>query len=119
MDFASKKCVPCEGGMAPHTKEKVLEYLSAVPGWQADSEFKKLSREFTLKDFKAALKFINQIGEIAEAEGHHPNIELFSWNHVRIVLYTHAIGGLSDNDFIIAAKINQLWGNQVSAKAWL
>ncbi|KKT17343.1 MAG: hypothetical protein UW00_C0011G0001 [Parcubacteria group bacterium GW2011_GWB1_43_66] len=95
MDFASKKCVPCEGGMAPHTKEKVLEYLSAVPGWQADSEFKKLSREFTLKDFKAALKFINQIGEIAEAEGHHP----------------------SDNDFILAAKINQLWGNQVSAKA--
>jgi 4a-hydroxytetrahydrobiopterin dehydratase len=89
----------------------------AVPGWQASNDFKQIQREFILKDFKAALKFINQIGDIAETEGHHPNLELYAWNHVRIILYTHAIGGLSDNDFVIAAKINQLWEQQAWAKA--
>lgn len=117
MDFINKKCVPCEGGMEPHSAAKVREYLEAVPGWQADNEYKKISREFQLKDFAAAIKFINQIGEIAESEGHHPNLELFSWNHVRIVLFTHAIGGLSDNDFIIAAKVNQLWNSQATQLA--
>lgn len=117
MDWSLKKCVPCEGGVEPHPPSKVKEYLTAVPGWQTDDGYKKISREFILKDFRAALRFINQVGEIAEDEGHHPNLELFSWNHVRIVLYTHAIGGLSDNDFIMAAKINQLWDSQASAKA--
>lgn len=117
MDFASKKCVPCEGGVEPHNQEKVNEYLLAVPGWQVNADYKQISQEFILKDFKAALNFINKIGDIAENEGHHPNIELFSWNHVKIVLYTHAIGGLSDNDFIMAAKINQLWNSQAFGKA--
>ena len=116
-DFLHQKCLPCEGGVEPHSPEKVREYLAVVPGWQATDDFKQIKREFTLKDFTSALKFINQIGDIAEAEGHHPNLELFSWNHVRIVLYTHASGGLSDNDFIIAAKINQWWQAQASAKA--
>ena len=66
MDFASKKCVPCEGGTEPHSLEKVKEYLSAVQGWQAAADFKKISREFVLKDFKVALTFINQVGDIAE-----------------------------------------------------
>ena len=117
MDFAAKKCVPCEGGTEPHSRLKVEEYLLAVPGWQVDADFTRINREFTLKNFKAALQFVNQIGDIAEAEGHHPNLELFSWNHLKVVLYTHAIDGLSDNDFIMAAKINLLWNSQTSAKA--
>ncbi len=117
MDFANRKCVPCEGGVEPHSPDKVKAYSQAVPGWQASADYKKIIREFQFKDFAEALKFINQVGEIAEKEGHHPNLELYSWNHVRITLFTHAIGGLSDNDFILAAKINQLWGGQANAKA--
>lgn len=117
MDWSAKKCIPCEGGVMPHSSDKVQEYLLAIPGWRVNDDYKKINREFILKDFIAALKFINQIGEIAETEGHHPNIELFSWNHVKVILFTHAIGGLSDNDFIMAAKINQLWHSQPNASA--
>lgn len=117
MDFVNKKCVPCEGSTKPHDAIVVKNYLQATPGWLTNTESTQIFREFILKDFIAALKLINQIGDIAEAEGHHPNIELYSWNHVKIVLFTHAISGLSDNDFIMAAKINQLWNNQASQKA--
>lgn len=117
MDFATKKCVPCEGGTEPLTQTKAEEYLAAIPGWVLSDDFKKISREFQLKDFMLAVKFVNQIADIAESEGHHPDLAIFSWNHVRVQLWTHAIGGLSDNDFIVAAKVNQLWGQQPSAKA--
>ncbi len=112
MDWLNKKCLPCEGGTEPLAKNKVNEYLSALPNWQAIEDYHKIAQDFILKDFRSALTFINKIGEIAENEGHHPDLELYSWNKVKIVLTTHAIDGLSDNDFILAAKINQLWNNQ-------
>lgn len=95
--------------MAPLTHQEEELYHSSVPEWQINrSGIHQIQREFTLKDFREALSFVNQIGEIAEQEGHHPNIELFDYKKVRIKLYTHAIGGLSMNDFILAAKIDSL-----------
>lgn len=106
----SKKCVPCEGGIPPFTPEEVQQYLSQVPGWSAAGDSKNISREFRFKDFKEALAFVNQVGALAESEGHHPDIHLHGWNKVRLLHSTHAIGGLSENDFILAAKVNALAG---------
>lgn len=110
MDLVHKKCVPCEGGTKPLTREQAKPYLEAVTGWAMSADGKKISRDFTFKDFVSAVKFINLLADIAESEGHHPDIHLMGWNHVNIELWTHAIGGLSDNDFIIAAKTDQMLG---------
>ena len=113
-DLTKKKCVPCEGGIDPLPREKVEGNLKAVPGWilqqtqDAKGVHDQIVREFKFKDFKSALGFVNKVGELAEAEGHHPNIYLYGWNKVRLELSTHTIGGLSENDFIIAAKVNAL-----------
>lgn len=101
-----KKCVPCEGGVDPLSSEEVNQYLSAVEGWKLVDE--KIVRTFTFKDFSQALTFVNAVGALAEDEGHHPNINLHSWNKVELTLYTHAINGLHLNDFVVASKINQL-----------
>ena len=106
-NLLNKKCVPCEGGTLPLTTEEIVKYLPEVPSWEV-SEDKKISREFKLKDFKEAVAFVNKVAELAESEGHHPDIYLHSWNKVRLELSTHAIGGLSENDFILAAKISKL-----------
>lgn len=81
--------------------------VQEVPGWETDSEG-KLTRNITLANFKEALALVNKIGELAEQEGHHPDLTIHGWNQVRIELYTHSIKGLSDKDFMLAAKINQL-----------
>ena len=91
----------------PLVAEEVEKYLSQISGWKA-MENKKIHREFRFKDFKEAMGFVNKVGDLAENEGHHPDIYLHGWNNVRIELSTHAIGGLSENDFILAAKINEL-----------
>lgn len=107
MDLLNKKCVPCEGGATPLTGDALKPYLDALgSGWQVVDE-KKIRRVFTFKDFKAAMVFVNQVADLAEAEGHHPDISI-SWNVVTIELWTHAIGGLSENDFILAVKVNAL-----------
>jgi len=111
-DFSQQHCVPCEGGIAPLSTEDAKGILEYVQGWTLDGEGKKISRDFMFKDFKEALAFVNKVGEIAEGEGHHPDIYLW-WNKVRLELSTHAIGGLSTNDFIIAAKANTLLAPQV------
>lgn len=116
MDLLNKKCVPCEGGTQPMAAAKLAEYLPLVPGWQV-VDGKKIWRQFTNKDFVAAIKLVNAIADIAESEGHHPDLHLTGWNHLRVELWTHAIGGLSDNDFIMAAKVNQLWNQQPPAQA--
>jgi 4a-hydroxytetrahydrobiopterin dehydratase len=105
-ELTSRHCVPCEGGTPPLHPQQVDLLLQKVPGWQVVDG--KLTRDVKVKNFKAALELVNEIGALAEEEGHHPDICIHSWNHVRLELYTHAIGGLSDNDFILAAKINQL-----------
>ncbi|MDP3957451.1 MAG: 4a-hydroxytetrahydrobiopterin dehydratase [bacterium] len=107
MDLLNKKCVPCEGGTEPLTGEQIAEYFQALTGWQVKEE-KYLTKEYQGKDFAEALAFVNAIGALAEAEGHHPDINLHSWNKVTLTLSTHAIGGLSINDFILAAKIDAL-----------
>jgi 4a-hydroxytetrahydrobiopterin dehydratase len=100
-------CVPCEGGMPPLDHEYVQKYSTQVPDWNVSSDEKGLTREFTFKDFVEAMKFVNTVADIAQAEGHHPDIYIF-YNTVRLELTTHAMGGLSENDFILAAKIDQI-----------
>ena len=108
MKLIEKKCVPCEGGVSPFKKEEIQEYLGQLRSeWEARDE-KKIHKQFSFKNFKEALAFINKVGEIAESEGHHPDIRLFDYKNVEIELSTHAVGGLSENDFILAAKIEQL-----------
>ncbi|HKQ46823.1 MAG TPA: 4a-hydroxytetrahydrobiopterin dehydratase [Phycisphaerae bacterium] len=105
-DLASQKCVPCEGGVPPLSDEKVRELLGRLDGWGVEKNH-HLLRTFTFPDFKKALSFVNKVGEVAEAEGHHPDIYL-SWGMVRVETWTHAINGLTENDFILAAKIDKL-----------
>ena len=104
----SKRCVPCEGGVEPLKGEKLQYYLPAVPEWALIDEV-KIEREFSFTDFKAAMKFVNTVADLAESEQHHPDIFLHNWRKVTITLMTYKIKGLFDNDFIMAAKINQLY----------
>ena len=106
-DFIQQHCVPCEGGVAPLTKTDAEETMKHIPGWALDTSGKKISRDFTFKNFKEAMVFVNNVAEVAEKEGHHPDIAIW-WNKVRLELSTHAIEGLSTNDFIVAAKVNVL-----------
>ena len=104
--LADKKCIPCTG-VVPALKGKALEKLhQQLPLWDVADEH-HLVREFRFSDFKQALAFVNQVGEIAEAEGHHPNI-LLTWGKAEITIWTHRIDGLTESDFILAAKINRL-----------
>lgn len=105
-----KHCVPCEGGVEPLRGEKLQYYLPAVPEWTL-VEDRMIKREFTFKNFSEALAFVNRVGELAESEGHHPDILLHDYRHVTITLMTHKIQGLYDNDFILAVKINNLYLN--------
>ncbi len=104
-DLASKHALP--DGTAPRLPEaRVDELLLEVPGWEVENG--KLRREVQVKNFSAALALVNDIGQIAEQQNHHPDIAIFRWNHVRIELYTHTVEGLSENDFIMAAKLTDL-----------
>lgn len=107
MDLAAKKCIPCEGGMPALTKEEAEALIAQLKGWELTDEAKKIEKEFKFADFKEALAFVNVVGALAEAEDHHPEIE-FGWGKAEIELTTHSIGGLSENDFILAAKIDAL-----------
>ncbi len=106
--LASLRCVPCQGGIPPLGQSKIRKYLSAVPDWElVDEEPKRILKEFKFKDFNEAMDFVNRVAELAEEQGHHPDIAIH-WNEVTLTLYTHAIDGLHDNDFIMAAKIDEL-----------
>lgn len=106
-DLKHKKCVPCEGGVKPLTPDEYGAYLrNELTGW-VDVEQKQIEKEYKLKSFKEALEFVNKVGAIAESEGHHPDINIHGWNKVKLTLSTHAIGGLSENDFILASKIDE------------
>ena len=105
MDLAEKRCVPCRGGVPPLAQEQIDNLLPQVPGW-AVVERHHLTRTYTFPDFVSALAFVNRAGEIAEQEGHHPDIYL-SWGKVEIRIWTHKINGLTESDFILAAKIGR------------
>ena len=106
MDLTKKHCVPCEGGVKPFSTSEAKRYLKYNKSWKLVGN--KIEREFKFKDFVTAMKFVNKVARLAEKEGHHPDMLVYSWNRVRISTYTHAIGGLSENDFILAAKINDI-----------
>jgi 4a-hydroxytetrahydrobiopterin dehydratase len=106
-DLASQTCVPCRGGVPPVKGKELQQILQQVPQWKAVNEH-HISRTFTFPDFKQALDFVNRVGEVAEHQGHHPDI-LLTWGKAEITLWTHKIDGLTQSDFIMAAKIDQLY----------
>jgi 4a-hydroxytetrahydrobiopterin dehydratase len=101
----SKKCILCEGGTPPLTPEKSEKLLGEISGWELKRE--RMYKKFKFKDFKKAIEFVNKVASLAEEEAHHPNISI-NYNKVSFEIWTHAIGGLSENDFILAAKIDNL-----------
>ncbi|MBS3080040.1 4a-hydroxytetrahydrobiopterin dehydratase [Candidatus Pacearchaeota archaeon] len=101
-------CRACEGFDKPMNLKEAEKYLKKINNWKLIDNGKAIEKEFSFKDFKEALEFVNKIGEIAEKEGHHPDINLHSYKKVRVKLWTHAIKGLSENDFIEAAKIDAI-----------
>ena len=109
-DLASKKCVPCEGNIPPFKAEEIHKYLKKVDGWEVKSNENKnfyLIKDFKFKNFKESQIFINKVGNLAEAENHHPDIS-FGWGYCTIKIFTHAIKGLAESDFILAAKIDKI-----------
>ncbi len=106
--LVGRHCVACERGTPPLTEAQAREYLAQTPDWEL-REAKSLRRRFRFADFRAAMTFVNAIADLAKAEGHHPDFRV-SYNRVTVDLTTHAIGGLSDNDFIMAARIDALTG---------
>lgn len=106
-ELKNKKCAPCEGGTEPLMRTEAEALLQNVSNaWRLDGD--KLVREFEFRDFAEALSFVNKVGAIAESEGHHPDLNIHNWNKAGVTLTTHGIGGLSENDFILAAKIDEL-----------
>jgi len=109
----TKKCVPCEGGIPPLTEAEYSLLLAEVDGWEVVRETKhgvvipKLTKQFTFEDFRAAMAFLREVEELAESEGHHPDF-FVQYSRVTFYLWTHAIRGLHQNDFILAAKLNEL-----------
>lgn len=107
-DFADRHCEPCEGGVAPLTREEAEAYLQRlIPNWTLSGDAKAIHRDFKFKGFNRTMSFVNAIAWIANNEGHHPDMNV-GFNHCQVSFTTHAIGGLSENDFICAVKINRL-----------
>lgn len=107
-ELLQKKCIPCEGGLPPMSIIEENGYLKEVPGWEINRNgIHRLVKEFKFKNFKKAIKFVNKVAEIAENEAHHPDIFIY-YNKVKFEIHTHAINGLFFNDFIVAAKIDQI-----------
>lgn len=105
-ELADKTCVPCKGGVTPLEGESLKELHHQIPEWTIVEEH-HLRREFGFKSFREALEFVNQVGELAEEQGHHPDIE-FGWGRAEVEIFTHKIDGLTESDFIFAAKVDRL-----------
>ena len=107
-ELAGKHCQSCEGGVPPLAPEQIQQRLHALPDWRSTADGKRIRREWRVKDFVAGLSFFQKIGEIAEAEDHHPDLHLTGYRNVAVEIWTHAIDGLFENDFILAVKIDQV-----------
>ena len=108
--LSEKKCIPCEGGVLPFDISEIHKYQKKVDGWDIINDEKKiffLNKKFNFSNFLESQKFINEVCRISEEEGHHPDI-IFGWGYAEIKITTHAIEGLSENDFILAAKIDKI-----------
>lgn len=106
--LVAKKCKPCEGGVDPCTLPEANAQLEQLEGWQLVNDGQRIRKQWTAKNFMAAMSFFNEVARVAEEDGHHPDLHLEGYRNVWIEIWTHAIGGLSENDFILAAKIDQL-----------
>jgi 4a-hydroxytetrahydrobiopterin dehydratase len=107
MDYAKKKCVPCEGGVAVFPPAQVEEGLRSLAGWEAQDGHRKLHKQIRFRDFREAIRFVNALADLAEAEGHHPDFAVH-FRTVDVTLWTHAVGGITENDLIVAAKLDEL-----------
>ncbi len=112
-ELADKKCIPCRGGVPPLKGAELDSLKDQVPGWEVVSEH-HLKKAFAFPDFKTALDFVNRVGAVAEEQGHHPDIYL-GWGKVEITMWTHKIDGLTESDFILAAKIDRLQRGSAAA----
>lgn len=108
-DLASKNCVPCKGGVPPLKGKELAELGKQTPGWEVVDDH-HITRTFKFPDFKQAIAFVNKVGDLAEQQGHHPDIFL-AWGKAQITTWTHSINGLTESDFILAAKIDKLGAN--------
>ena len=109
-ELSKKKCIPCEGNIPPFEMEEIYKYLKKVDGWDVKNDEEKsyyLIKNFKFKNFKDSQAFVNQVGNIAELENHHPDIS-FGWGYCTVKIFTHAIMGLAESDFILAAKIDKI-----------
>ena len=109
-DLANKKCIPCEGGIPSFNLDEIHKYLKKVDGWDVKSMDNKdyyIIKDFKFNNFLESQSFVNKVGEIAEQEGHHPDI-WFGWGYAKIKIQTHAINGLHESDFVLAAKIDKI-----------
>jgi 4a-hydroxytetrahydrobiopterin dehydratase len=107
MKLAEKHCVPCRGGVPPMTGEQLRPYAEQLPDWKI-IDGHHIAKTFLFPDFKTALAFVNRIGEVAEAEGHHPDLVL-AWGRVTAQIYTHKARGLTESDFVLGAKIDEIY----------
>jgi 4a-hydroxytetrahydrobiopterin dehydratase len=108
IELTRKHCTACEGGLPPLSAEQVRDLLEALPHWVLTEDGRRIRREWRVKDFRTALDFFQRVGQVAEKEDHHPDLHLVGYRNVAIEIWTHVLGGLSENDFILAAKIDQL-----------
>jgi 4a-hydroxytetrahydrobiopterin dehydratase len=104
-ELASRQCVPCRGGVPPLTADEIKPLISQLDGWQVVNEH-HLRKEYKFGNFREALAFVNRVGELAEEQGHHPDI-CFGWGKAEVTIWTHKINGLTESDFILAAKIDE------------
>jgi 4a-hydroxytetrahydrobiopterin dehydratase len=107
-ELVAKKCQPCEGGVPPCTRAEAEQQLARLAGWRLTHDGQRVRKDWTVKNFMAGMRFFGEVARLAEEDGHHPDLHLEGYRKVWIEIWTHAIGGLSENDFILAAKIDQL-----------
>jgi 4a-hydroxytetrahydrobiopterin dehydratase len=107
-ELLKKRCTPCEGGTPPLSRAEAERLARSLPGWTLSQDTKKISRYWTVKNFMAGIDFFNKVAALAEEEGHHPDLHLEGYRNLSIAIWTHAAGGLTENDFILAAKIEEI-----------
>jgi len=105
----SKTCTPCRGGIPPLAEVEAKKFLAQTPGWSLEDDATRIKRGFKFGNFAGAMEFADQVGRLAEEEGHHPDVK-FGWGYCTVEFQTHKINGLHENDFIMAAKVNELAG---------
>ena len=107
-ELVRKKCQPCEGGVRPYSQDEAKQQLAKLSGWRPTHDGQRIRKDWEVKNFMAGIDFFNRAAELAEEDGHHPDLHIEGYRNVSVELWTHAIGGLSENDFILAAKIDEL-----------